>query len=262
MISRKILALQFGVLACSLSAMPGNAESTDAKVDSKVSKKTTRSITKLKLTLNENADGKADRPDGPPRISDAELLRLAELKGKLEDSIAPKIAELHSLQRQMKLAMAKATVDRAQVLQLQNRINSINSDIATARLNFHLDVTDGMPADAKERMRKHLLFDAAFAPSGPPDMVFGGPPPPGLGLPPTCVPPGFGPPPPHFGPPPMMGIPPGLRPEGMMDPKPGRGPRGAAGAPSAASPCAPPSGPLGIPPGGPAGMPPGAPPSV
>jgi hypothetical protein len=179
------------------------------------------------LSLNEGDGAKIERGNGPG-LSDAELLKLAEMKSKFADSMGPKMAELHSLHRQMMLAMAKPSVDRAQLLQLQSRINSVNSEIANSRLSFQLDLNDSMPADAKEHMRKHLLFDAAFGP----DTRFGGPPPPGLGLPPTCVPPpGFGLHHPPFGPPPMMGFPPGLRPEGMTVPTPGRGPRGAPPAP-------------------------------
>ncbi|MBI2809564.1 MAG: hypothetical protein HYX67_01855 [Candidatus Melainabacteria bacterium] len=212
MISKKIMAIQVGILACSFTLAPCIAGPTTGKAK----------ITKLKLSLNEVADVKNDREEGP-HLSEAELLKLAEMKSKFADSIAPKMAELHSLQRQMMLAMAKPTVDRAQLLQLQSRINSINAEIANSRLVYQLDVSDTMPPDAKERMRKHLLFDAAFGP----DRGFGGPPPPGLGPPPTCVPPpGFGLHHPPFGPPPMMGFPPGLRPEGMR-PTPGRGPRGA-----------------------------------
>lgn len=236
MISPKILFLQTAIVAGTLSLSPCHADSGASKVsDSKVPAR--KSLTKLKLVLNEGgADDKTDHPDGPPRLSEAELLRLAELKGKLEDNLAPKMIELRSLQRKQKLAMARSTVDRAQVVQLQNRINAIQSDIASTRLTFQLDVTDGMPAEAKERLRKHLLMDAAFGA----DMGFGGPPPPGPGPSPTCVPPGFGPPPPHlFGPPPMMGFPPGLRPEGTGS-KPGRGPRGALPVPPGAQ-AAPPS---------------------
>ncbi|RTL38069.1 MAG: hypothetical protein EKK48_22490 [Candidatus Melainabacteria bacterium] len=253
MISQKTLFLQVAIVAGSLNLLPCHAESGASKVsepkvseskfsESKLSQpkrseskfygtkesvknaSARKSLTKLKLTLNEgSSEARPDRSDGPPRLSEAELLRLAELKGKLEDSLAPKMLELRSLQRQQKLAMAKTSIDRAQVMQLQTRINNVQADIANSRLTFQLDVTDGMPAEAKERMRKHLLLDAAFGA----DMGFGGPPPPGPGLSPTCVPPGFGPPPPHlFGPPPMMGVPPGLRPEGMGS-KPGRGPRGA-----------------------------------
>lgn len=213
----KILALQLGILACSNSLAPCNAEpssqvysktiSSDEEHSLRVTPRSTASrtsFTKLKLTLNEAGDIKGAHPGEPPRLSEAELLRLAELKGKYEDSTAPKRAELQSLHRQLGLAMAKPAVDRAQVMQLQGKINAINSDLANARLNFMLDLNEGMPTEAKEKMRKHLLFDAAF---GPPDMGFGGPPPPGPGLPPTCVPPGFGPPPPHLGPPPSMGFP-------------------------------------------------------
>ncbi|MBS1955982.1 MAG: hypothetical protein JST89_17485 [Cyanobacteria bacterium SZAS-4] len=220
MISKNILAVQIGILACSFTLAPCIAAPTTAKTK----------ITKLKLSLNEVADTKNDRAEGP-HLSDAELLKLAEMKAKFADNIAPKMAELHSLRRQMNLAMARSTLDRAQLLQLQSKINSANSDIANSRLSFQLDLNDSMPADAKERMRKHLLFDAAFGP----DQGFGGPPPPGLGPPPTCVPPpGFGLHHPPFGPPPMMGFPPGLRPEGLNGPMPGRGPRGAPPAPPSA----------------------------
>ncbi len=218
MISKKILAVQVGILASSFAFAPCIAGPTTAKTK----------ITKLQLSLNEVADVRTERADGPPHLSEAELLKLAEMKSKFADSLAPKMMELHSLQRQMKLAMAKPSVDRARLMQLQSRINSINSDIANSSLSFQLDLSDTMPADAKERMRKHLLFDAAFGP----DQGFGGPPPLGLGPPPTCVPPpGFGLHHPPFGPPPMMGFPPGLRPEGMNGPMPGRGPRGAPPAP-------------------------------
>ncbi|HEY9731041.1 MAG TPA: hypothetical protein V6C89_03965 [Drouetiella sp.] len=221
---RNILLVMVGVCAHSFNMAPSWAESPSQMKHS--SSPSNSAVTRLKLTLNEvDSDSRVDRADRPVRLSEAELLRLAELKGKFEDSTASKRAELESLQRQIRLALLKATVDRAYVLQLQSRINIVNSDLANARLNFMLDVNDGMPSAAKERMRKHLLLDAAF---GPPEMGFGGPPPPGPGLPPTCVPPGFGAPPPPIGPPPMMGFPPGLRTEGIMGPKPGRGPEGSA----------------------------------
>lgn len=227
MISKKILAVQVGILATSFTFAPCIAGPTHAKPKIAGPATAKPKITKLKLSLNEVADVKNEHAEGP-HLSDAELLKLAEMKSKFADSIAPKMTELHSLHRQMKLAMAKPTVDRTQLMQLQGKINSINSDIANSRLSFQLDLNDNLPADAKERMRKHLLFDAAFGP----DQGFGGPPPPGLGPPPTCVPPpGFGLHHSTFGPPPMMGFPPGLRPEGMNGPMPGRGPRGAPQAP-------------------------------
>lgn len=199
--SKNILAVQVAILTCGLVLAPSQAKH-NAKAK----------ITELKLNVNYATDNKIQSVDGPTpsHMSDTEMQKVTEMKSKFADSIEPKMTELHSLHRQMFLSMTKPTVDRTQIIQLQSRINSINSDIANCQLNFHLDLNDGLPSDAKETLRKHLLFDAAFGP----EMSLGGPTPPGLGPPPTCAPlPGFGLHHPPFGPPPIMGFPPGFRTE-------------------------------------------------
>jgi len=208
-----LASMRIAIFACGLTMLPSLASQPHAKT-----KNTKLSSNAVYAVAREDGDG----PKAPPPISDAELERLAALKGKFFDATSAKKAELHSVARQMQLLMAKSTLDRPQILQLQNRINAIHTDLANSRLFFELDILDGMPAEAKERMRKQRLFAAAFGPGD--DM--GGPPPPGFGPPLTCAPPpGFGPPHP-LGPPPF-GSSPGREPGGRMGPNPGRGPGGA-----------------------------------
>ncbi|HEY9679146.1 MAG TPA: hypothetical protein V6C76_14150 [Drouetiella sp.] len=194
MFSKKFLSASALLLVCGVSTMPSLAKS-----------KTTTTTTHV-----ESAEPKCEKPGPgeppPPPISDAELERIAGLKTKMMETTESKMGELHSLHRQLELLMTKSTIDRAQALQLQSRINAIHADLANTRLNFELDMMEGMPAEAREKMRKHRLMDAAFGPPGGhgPGAGLGGPPPPGFGPPPTCPPPGFGPMPP-FGLPPFGG---------------------------------------------------------
>jgi hypothetical protein len=191
MIPKKLVLMQIALLAYCLTLVPCGAQQSHFKA-----------IT-TKTSVNDGGDPETERNDRLPHLpppSDAELARIAELKTKFLESTSAKMTELHSLNRQLQLSMTKTTIDRVQILQLQSRINAIHGDLVNSRLSLELEIMESMPAEAKERMRKHRLFNAAFGLGA--DM--GGPPPPGFGPPPTCPPPGFGHPPglPPFGLPP------------------------------------------------------------
>ena len=211
MIDRKVMALKGMLVAYGLTLLPCAAGQLEIE----------NGAVKLCSTDDVSQSGGYEGPH-MPSITTAELERIADLKTKFFDSTAPKIAELHSLTRQLQLLMAKSTIERASALQMQSRINAIHAELANNRLLFELDMINTMPAAAREKMQKHRLFIAAF---GGPGEGFSGPPP-GFGPPPICVPtPGFGPP--SLLGPPLFGFPPGMD-RAMMGPPSGRGPRDAS----------------------------------
>lgn len=105
-------------------------------------------------------------PGGPAchgmSFSTEQLEKLAALKNDFLDGIGPKVVQLKSYERHLKLEMAAQDVDKDKVLQLQAKINGLKADLATSRVKFHLDKLALMTPDQRETIRRHMLLKCVF----------------------------------------------------------------------------------------------------
>jgi Spy/CpxP family protein refolding chaperone len=97
-----------------------------------------------------------------PRMSDDQLIQMAALKDKFMTSTASQRSQLGSLHRQLRSALAKPDISRAEVLGIQTQINSIKDDLSTKKMNSKLDFIALLTPEQKEHFRHHMLVANAF----------------------------------------------------------------------------------------------------
>ena len=149
-------------------------------------------------------------------LSDAQLEKILEYKDQFEVSTAGKKAERHSLMRKIESLMNQPIlVDKKEILQINDKVSSLNAELSNAYMTYLLSVNGELTAEQRKQLRHAMLvrvvahgpfpphFGGPHSPFGPPPFMFGG-----FGGPPPFGPPGFGPPPPFgpaspFGPPPF-----------------------------------------------------------
>jgi Spy/CpxP family protein refolding chaperone len=123
------------------------------------------------LSSGTRTDVVAEGPDGgrpewkgehKARMTDDQLIQMAALKDKFLSSTATQRTQLMSLHRQLKSALAKPEISRAEVLGIQGQMNSIHDDLATKKLNNKLDFIALLTPEQKEHFRHHMLVSNAF----------------------------------------------------------------------------------------------------
>lgn len=108
-------------------------------------------------------EGREGRPDWKkPRFTDDQLIQMAALKDRFATTTASQKAQIMSLHRQLRGAMAKADINRSEVLSLQSQINTIHDDLATKKMNEKLDFIALLTPEQKEHFRHHMLVANAF----------------------------------------------------------------------------------------------------
>lgn len=90
-------------------------------------------------------------------MSDAQLEKMAKLKDQFDLNSASKKAELRSLFRQMGDLMTQPTIDRKQITSLQDRMNSLRTDLSNIRLSYALDRAEVFSADQRKQIRHKML---------------------------------------------------------------------------------------------------------
>lgn len=87
---------------------------------------------------------------------------MAKLRNDFSDTAGVKVAQLRSLMRQQKDLMLRSTVDKSQVLDLQNKINTLKTDLSNAKLNMKLDTLALLSPDQKEKLHHKALQREVF----------------------------------------------------------------------------------------------------
>lgn len=95
-------------------------------------------------------------------LSDDQLEKIAKLKNEFSDAAGQKMVQLRSLMRQQKDLMTQEKVDKAQVLDLQNKINGLKADLSNAKLNMKLDTIALLNPDQKQKLRHKALQREVF----------------------------------------------------------------------------------------------------
>lgn len=97
-------------------------------------------------------------------FTDDQLEKIAKLKDDFRDSAGAKMVELHSLARKQKELLTQEKVDKSQVLDLQNKINSLKTDLANAHLNMKLDTLALLTSEQKAKLHHRSLERQVFGP--------------------------------------------------------------------------------------------------
>jgi|688.fasta_scaffold1141614_1 Spy/CpxP family protein refolding chaperone len=99
-------------------------------------------------------------------LSDDQLEKIAKLRNEFSDAAGSKVVQLRSLMRQQKDLMTQEKVDKSQVLDIQNKINSIKTDLSNAKLNMRLDTLALLTPDQKQKIRHKALQREVFGAGG------------------------------------------------------------------------------------------------
>ena len=134
-----------------------------------------------------------------PKFTDDQLEKIHALHAKYEDLGATRMLELHKLHRQIGDGLAQTTIDKDALIAAQKRVNELESQANTERLQMMIEMHEILTPEQRQEMHRHMLMAGAHPP-GPmmPHAGFGmGSMPPGPGgMPGPGFPPGPLPPPP------------------------------------------------------------------
>ncbi|MBZ0184713.1 MAG: hypothetical protein K8F91_00575, partial [Candidatus Obscuribacterales bacterium] len=90
-------------------------------------------------------------------MTDAQLEKLNTLKLDFKSSVGPKFAELKSLESEFRDMVTKPDTSKADLLALQSKINTVKSDLCTARAGFVADRIAVLTDEQKAKLRKKFL---------------------------------------------------------------------------------------------------------
>jgi Spy/CpxP family protein refolding chaperone len=132
-----------------------------------------------------------------PKFTDDQLEKMHAIRAKYGDAGAARMLELHKLHRQIAEGLAQTTVDKDALLTLQKKVNDLESQANTERLQMMVEVHEILTPEQRQEMHRHMLQAEEHMPPGPMMMHHAG----GfaIGMPPGGIAgPGFppGPPPP------------------------------------------------------------------
>ena len=90
-------------------------------------------------------------------LTDDQMEKLVSLKSDCEIKTAEKKAQLMADIKKMMLLMTEEKTDRDAILALNEKMNSLKAELATARVNKMLDAMAIMTVKQKEQIHHHML---------------------------------------------------------------------------------------------------------
>lgn len=99
---------------------------------------------------------------GCNKLSDEQLGKLVALKNDFLKKTAPEKVELISLKRELKTDFAKPNTDKAELLSVQDKINSVKSTLADDRLAYRVDAFSVLTPAQQEQIKHKILVKEAF----------------------------------------------------------------------------------------------------
>ncbi|MBX9719818.1 MAG: hypothetical protein K2X81_00345, partial [Candidatus Obscuribacterales bacterium] len=90
-------------------------------------------------------------------FSDDQLEKIAKIKGAFSDTAAAKVAQLHTLSRELRTQLSQANIDKSQVMDIQSKINNLKNDISNAKLNMRLDTIAVLTAEQRQKFHHMAL---------------------------------------------------------------------------------------------------------
>ena len=90
-------------------------------------------------------------------LSDEQMEKLVALKSEYEVKTAPQKAELCADMKKMGLMMSSPRLDKDAIMSLHEKIDSIKTELCTARVKHMLSAMDVMTDKQREEMHHHML---------------------------------------------------------------------------------------------------------
>ena len=112
------------------------------------------------LEGREVAEGVGEHHKNP--MTDDQLQKMAAIRESLKEKTASQRSQLSALKFQLRNLMMADTIDRSAANALQSKINALKGDIATARLNAHIDMMGVLTSEQRTHLRHHMLMEQAF----------------------------------------------------------------------------------------------------
>jgi Spy/CpxP family protein refolding chaperone len=99
---------------------------------------------------------------GCNKLSDEQLTKLVALKTDFLKKTAPEKVELFTLTRELKTDFAKPISNKAELLSVQDKINSVRATLADDRLSYRVDAFSVLSPEQQEQIKHKILVKEAF----------------------------------------------------------------------------------------------------
>lgn len=94
---------------------------------------------------------------GELALTDEQSEKMYTLKNQFLDKIGPKFVAIRSQERHLRDLLSSAKPDRAQITELQNKINADNAFIASAKTENKLAAMEVLTEAQREALRKEMI---------------------------------------------------------------------------------------------------------
>lgn len=94
---------------------------------------------------------------GENALTDEQFEKMHSLKNAMLDKVGPKMAELSSLERQLKDVLTGASIDSKKAAELKNKITQAKSDQASIKVEHQIAMAEVLTAEQRKIMRQALV---------------------------------------------------------------------------------------------------------
>lgn len=101
-------------------------------------------------------------------VTDEQLEKLVSLRNQFKDNSFSVKHELSSNIRKLADLLSQPKVDRQEIMTVQDKINSLRTNLSNARLAFLMDASDVLTADQKKLVRHKMLIHQLMGFAGGP----------------------------------------------------------------------------------------------
>lgn len=99
-------------------------------------------------------------------FTDDQLEKFYKLKTEFEDKAGPKMVEMKSAQRALHDMLTQPEFDRSKALSLQGKINALQADLATMKLERQMGYVNALTAEQRKELRRSFLKVSDFGMGG------------------------------------------------------------------------------------------------
>ena len=149
----------FGLLTSGTVAIASSAWTAQVYAQSNESAPATDTVIISEVPTMANWDYPAERGPWPEKLglTDEQLVKLVSIKSDYAVNTAKQKAELETNKKKMIILMTEPKLDKAAILALNEKIDSLKTSLTDARVNQMLTVMNVMTPNQREQMRHHML---------------------------------------------------------------------------------------------------------
>lgn len=94
---------------------------------------------------------------GENALTDEQFEKMYSLKNAMLDKVGPKMAELSSLERQLKDVLTGASIDAKKANDLKNKITQAKSDLASIKVEHQIAMAETLTAEQRKALRQAMV---------------------------------------------------------------------------------------------------------